>query len=46
MKIGELAERTGVSRRLLRYYEEQGPITSSRRAFNGYREYAEPHVDV
>ena len=45
MKIGELAERTGVSRRLLRYYEEQGLITPSR-ALNGYREYAESHVDV
>src|SRR5215469_9636229 len=30
MTIGELAERTGVSRRLLRYYEEQRLITPSR----------------
>ncbi|GAA4576483.1 MerR family transcriptional regulator [Planotetraspora kaengkrachanensis] len=45
MRIGKLAERTGVSRRLLRYYEEQGLITSSR-ALNGYREYKESHVDV
>jgi len=45
MRIGELAERTGVSRRLLRYYEEQGLLTPSR-AVNGYREYGEPHVDV
>ena len=45
MRIGELAERTGVSRRLLRYYEEQGLITPSR-ALNGYREYGESHVDV
>ena len=45
MKIGELAQRTGVSRRLLRYYEEQGLITASR-ADNGYREYTEAHVDV
>ncbi|GAA4588253.1 MerR family transcriptional regulator [Planotetraspora phitsanulokensis] len=45
MRIGELAERTGVSRRLLRYYEEQGLITASR-APNGYREYQESHVDV
>ena len=45
MKIGELAERTGVSRRLLRYYEEQGLITPSR-ALNGYREYEESHVDI
>jgi DNA-binding transcriptional MerR regulator len=45
MRIGELAERTGVSRRLLRYYEEQGLITATRSP-NGYREYGEPHVDV
>jgi DNA-binding transcriptional MerR regulator len=45
MRIGELAARTGVSRRLLRYYEEQGLVTPSR-ALNGYREYGEAHVDV
>jgi DNA-binding transcriptional MerR regulator len=45
MKIGELAERTGVSRRLLRYYEEQGLITPTR-GLNGYREYQESHVDI
>jgi DNA-binding transcriptional MerR regulator len=45
MRIGELAERTGVSRRLLRYYEEQRLITPSR-ALNGYREYEESHVDI
>jgi DNA-binding transcriptional MerR regulator len=45
MKIGELAERTGVSRRLLRYYEEQELITPGR-ALNGYREYEESHVDI
>jgi DNA-binding transcriptional MerR regulator len=45
MRIGELAERTRVSRRLLRYYEEQGLVTPSR-ALNGYREYGEAHVDV
>ena len=45
MRIGELAERTGVSRRLLRYYEEQGLLIPSR-AVNGYREYVEAHVDV
>jgi len=45
MQIGQLAQRTGVSRRLLRYYEEQGLIKPSR-ALNGYREYGEAHVDV
>lgn len=39
MKIGELAERTGVSVRSLRYYERQGLLTPLREA-NGYREYS------
>ncbi|WP_214415723.1 MerR family transcriptional regulator [Sphaerisporangium fuscum] len=43
MRIGALAQRTGVSRRLLRYYEEQGLLRPLRLA-NGYREYAESDV--
>jgi DNA-binding transcriptional MerR regulator len=38
VRIGELAGRTGVPHRMLRYYEEQGLITP-RRLDNGYREY-------
>jgi len=44
MRIGELSERTGTSRRLLRYYEQQELIRSARRA-NGYRDYDERLVD-
>ena len=44
MRIGELAQRTGVPARMLRYYEEQGLI-SPRRLDNGYREYDEYLVD-
>ncbi|MFD3513590.1 MerR family transcriptional regulator [Streptomyces sp. NPDC058657] len=44
MRIGELSERTNTSRRLLRYYEEQGLIAAERAA-NGYREYDERFVD-
>jgi DNA-binding transcriptional MerR regulator len=43
MRIGELADATGVSRRLLRYYEEQGLLRPVRRP-NGYREYAPSDV--
>ncbi|MGW2286242.1 MerR family transcriptional regulator [Streptomyces phaeochromogenes] len=43
MRIGDLARRTGVSRRLLRYYEEQGLLRPDRLG-NGYREYAEADV--
>ncbi|MGW7553597.1 MerR family transcriptional regulator [Streptomyces rimosus] len=40
MLIGELSRSTGVSPRLLRYYEEQG-LLEARRAPNGYRYYDE-----
>jgi DNA-binding transcriptional MerR regulator len=38
LKIGELALRTGVSVRSLRYYEQQGLLAPIRHE-NGYREY-------
>ncbi|MGH8881873.1 MAG: MerR family transcriptional regulator [Stackebrandtia sp.] len=38
MRIGELAQRAGVTTRALRYYEQQGLISSARR-HNGYRDY-------
>ncbi|CAM5567839.1 hypothetical protein SANTM175S_00300 [Streptomyces antimycoticus] len=44
MRIGELSERTGTPRRLLRYYEEQKLILPDRCA-NGYRSYDERLVD-
>ncbi|MEU2238556.1 MerR family transcriptional regulator [Streptomyces sp. NPDC018338] len=44
MRIGELSERTGTPRRLLRYYEEQGLIVADRLP-NGYRDYDESNVD-
>ena len=45
MRIGELAKRTGVSERSLRYYEEQG-LLEPERTPAGYRVYAESDVDV
>ena len=44
MQIGELAERTGVSRRSLRYYEQHGLLRPARSA-KGWREYDEDAVD-
>lgn len=44
MRIGELAKRSGLSNRMLRYYEEQGLVTP-RRLDNGYRVYDEYLVD-
>jgi DNA-binding transcriptional MerR regulator len=44
LRIGELADRTGVSPRSLRYYEEQGLLVSMRSA-GGHRTYPETAVD-
>ncbi|MEY9889854.1 DNA-binding transcriptional MerR regulator [Catenulispora sp. MAP5-51] len=44
MRIGELAARTGVSVRSVRYYEEQG-LVSSTRSPSGQRHYTEHEVD-
>ncbi|MFD3501453.1 MerR family transcriptional regulator [Streptomyces sp. NPDC058676] len=44
MRIGELARRTGVSERSLRYYEQQGLLAAGRTA-GGHRDFAEAAVD-
>ncbi|MEE2036887.1 MerR family transcriptional regulator [Nocardiopsis sp. CT-R113] len=44
MRIGELSRRTGASIRSLRYYEEQGLLTSTRSA-SGQRHYTEDAVE-
>ncbi|MFI7325291.1 MerR family transcriptional regulator [Streptomyces rubiginosohelvolus] len=44
MRIGELARRTGVTTRALRYYEEQNLLTAERSS-SGQRHYAETAVD-
>ncbi|MQA11636.1 MAG: MerR family transcriptional regulator [Pseudonocardiaceae bacterium] len=43
MRIGELARRSGVSERALRYYEQQGLLTPERRP-SGYRVYGDGDV--
>ncbi|MFD8523926.1 MerR family transcriptional regulator [Streptomyces capillispiralis] len=44
MRIGELAARSGVSVRSLRYYEERGLLTSTRSA-GGQRHYTDHDVE-
>jgi DNA-binding transcriptional MerR regulator len=43
-QIGEVAERTGLSLRTIRYYEEVGLITPSARSHGGFRLYTESDI--
>jgi len=45
VRIGELARRTGVSVRALRFYEERG-VLRPRRTANGYRDFAPEAVQT
>lgn len=45
MQIGEVAERTALSLRTIRYYEEVGLVVPSARSQGGFRLYTEDDVD-
>ena len=45
MRIGEAAERAGLSIRTIRHYEEAGLIVPSARSDGGFRLYTEPDLD-
>ncbi|MHC0429327.1 MerR family transcriptional regulator [Streptomyces sp. O3] len=45
MQIGEVAERTGLSLRTIRHYEEVGLVTPSARSKGGFRLYTETDVE-
>ncbi len=44
MRIGDLADRTGVSRATIRYYEQRELLPHPARSTSGYREYSEDAV--
>ena len=46
MRIGELAERTGLSTKTLRYYESIGVLPEPARTPSGYRDYPGDAQDV
>ncbi|HEY6568922.1 MAG TPA: MerR family transcriptional regulator, partial [Candidatus Limnocylindrales bacterium] len=45
MRIGELADRVGVSTDTVRFYERSGWLPRATRQDNRYRDYAEPDVE-
>ncbi len=44
-QIGEVADRTGVTQRTLRFYEERGLITPTARLEGGFRLYSEHDIE-
>lgn len=44
MQIGEIAERSGISVRMLRYYESEGLLRPARRD-SGYRDYSDTDLE-
>jgi len=46
MKIGELAEQSGLTTHALRYYEKQGLIKASSRSASNYRIYDKQGLDT
>lgn len=45
MNIGQAAERSGLSAKTIRYYEDIGLVVPQRQAGNGYRDYSERDVE-
>ena len=45
MKVGDLARQTGISIRMLRYYETEGLLAPARRD-SGYRDYSAADADI
>ena len=48
MKIKEVSEKTGLTKKTIRFYEEEGLIQPEKTYYNGrtYRDYTQTHVDA
>ncbi|MCS2150773.1 Cu(I)-responsive transcriptional regulator [Scandinavium manionii] len=45
MNISDVAKRTGLTSKAIRFYEEKGLVTPPLRSDNGYRSYTQKHLD-
>ena len=46
MKINEVEQLVGISKRNIRFYEKEGLLSPGRNADNGYRDYGEEDVET
>ena len=45
MNISDVAKKTGLTSKAIRFYEEKGLVTPPLRSENGYRSYSQQHLD-
>lgn len=45
MNISDVAKKTGLTSKAIRFYEEKGVVTPPMRSDNGYRRYSAHHLD-
>jgi MerR family copper efflux transcriptional regulator len=45
MNISDVAKKTGLTSKAIRFYEERGLVTPPLRSENGYRSYTQKHLD-
>ncbi|RPH29689.1 HTH-type transcriptional regulator CueR [Buttiauxella warmboldiae] len=45
MNISDVAKKTGLTSKAIRFYEEKGLVTAPLRSENGYRSYTQKHLD-
>ncbi|AXF75376.1 Cu(I)-responsive transcriptional regulator [Erwinia tracheiphila] len=45
MNISDVARKTGLTSKTIRFYEEKGLVTAPQRSENGYRCYTEKHLE-
>ena len=45
MNISDIAQKTGLTPKAIRFYEDKSLITPPERGENGYRYFSERHVD-